>query len=125
MLFVVFFMQLPLEVTLDASNSTDVEGIVSLSWDCEGDGVFEATSDWSVATARTHVCTYAEDGAFEATVQATNSLVRTIESCICCFHVLFSCVFLTWCFHVLFSLPGIDGINSQYRFAVAPVLNPI
>lgn len=77
-------MQLPLEVTLDASESSDVEGIVSLRWDCEGDGKFEATSDWTVANARTHVCTYTEDGAFEATVQATNSLVRTL----CIYQVL-------------------------------------
>lgn len=68
-------VQLPLEVTLDASGSSDSEGIVSVEWDCEGDGVFEAQGDWTVATARTHVCTYDEDGIYEATVQATNSLV--------------------------------------------------
>lgn len=77
--FFFFFAQLPLEVTLDASNSSDVEGIVSLQWDCQGDGNFEATSDWTVATGRTHVCTYTKDGAYEATVQATNALVRTLS----------------------------------------------
>lgn len=68
-------VQLPLEVTLDASESSDSEGIVSVEWDCEGDGEFEAQGDWTVASARTHVCTYDEDGVYEATVQATNSLV--------------------------------------------------
>lgn len=68
-------VQLPLEVTLDASGSSDSEGIVSVEWDCEGDGVFEAQGDWTVANERTHVCTFDEDGIYEAAVQATNSLV--------------------------------------------------
>ncbi|CAM9670320.1 unnamed protein product, partial [Sphacelaria rigidula] len=65
--------ELPLEVTLDASGSSDSSGIVELHWDCEGDGVFEASGDWSVATAREHACTYTEAGLYEATVQVTNS----------------------------------------------------
>ncbi|CAM9249240.1 unnamed protein product, partial [Hapterophycus canaliculatus] len=73
----------PLEVTIDASGSSDVEGIVLLEWDCDGDGVYEAESDWTVATARSHTCTYTEDGTYEPSVRATNSLdesaVRSIE----------------------------------------------
>lgn len=63
-------------MTLDASQSSGIEGIVSLEWDCDGDGVFEAEGDWTVAKDKTHVCTYELEGIFEATVQATNALVR-------------------------------------------------
>lgn len=67
---------MPLEVTIDASGSSGVEGIVLLEWDCDGDGVYEAESDWTVPTARTHTCTYTDDGTYEPAVRATNSLVR-------------------------------------------------
>lgn len=73
---------MPLEVTIDASNSTDVEGIVLLEWDCDGDGEFESESDWTVATARSHTCTYTLDGTYEASVRATNSLVRDALSAV-------------------------------------------
>lgn len=72
----VVLKQVPLEVTLDASGSSDSSGIVEVRWDCEGDGEFETSGDWSVATAREHACTYTEDGVYEATVQVTNSEVR-------------------------------------------------
>ncbi|CAN0550722.1 unnamed protein product, partial [Ectocarpus sp. 8 AP-2014] len=64
--------QLPLDVMIDASGSSDAEGIVLLEWDCEGDGVFEAESDWTVASARNHTCTYTVDGTYEPSVRATN-----------------------------------------------------
>lgn len=80
-----FLFQLPLEVTLDASGSLDPSGIVSLDWDCDGDGVYEASSDWAVTTARKHVCTYTKDGVYDAAVQATNSGVSW-----CCVSCLFS-----------------------------------
>lgn len=62
-------------MTLDASGSSDTEGIVLLEWDCVGDGVFEAESDWTVPAARAHTCTYTVDGTYEPSVRATNSLV--------------------------------------------------
>lgn len=58
---------------MDASNSSDRDGIVSVRWDCEGDGAFESGGDWTVLAQRTHVCTYTEDGFFEPTVRVTNS----------------------------------------------------
>lgn len=67
---------MPLDVTIDASGSSDVEGIALLEWDCDGDGVFESESDWSVPAARSHTCTFTTDGAYEVSVQATNSQVR-------------------------------------------------
>ncbi|CAM9610829.1 unnamed protein product, partial [Ectocarpus sp. 12 AP-2014] len=67
----------PLDVTIDASGSSDAEGIVLLEWDCEGDGVFEAESDWTVASARSHTCTYTVDGTYEPSVRATNGLDET------------------------------------------------
>lgn len=69
-------MQVPLEVTLDASGSSDDSGIINLFWDCDGDGVYEAENEWTTESVKTHVCTYAEDGQYEATVQAINSAVR-------------------------------------------------
>ena len=114
-------MQLPLEVTLDASNSSDAEGIVSLNWDCEGDGKFEATSDWTVANGRTHVCTYAEDGAFEATVQATNSLVCTsstyfVPGTYVCFFFC-SAILLTvlFCFFLSFGRYMFSHFNRSFH----------
>jgi len=72
-------IQVPLEVTLNASGSSDADGIVTVQWDCEGDGVLEAEGDWSVEASKTQVCTYDLDGTYEATVQLTNSLVsRTL-----------------------------------------------
>ena len=68
------FLQLPLEVTLSASASSADGQIVTLK-DCKGDGIFEDEGDWSKQTSRTHVCTYDTDGVYEATVQATDSLV--------------------------------------------------
>ena len=40
-------LQLPLEVTLSASASSADGQIVTLKWDCEGDGIFEDEGDWS------------------------------------------------------------------------------
>ena len=68
-------LQLPLEVTLSASASSADGQIVTLKWDCEGDGIFEDEGDSSKQASRTHVCTYDADGVYEATVQATDSLV--------------------------------------------------
>lgn len=67
--------QLPLEVTIDASGSSDVQGIALLEWDCDGDGVFESETEWTDSTDLSHVCTYTTDGAYELSVRATNSLV--------------------------------------------------
>ena len=69
-----------MEVTLDASGSSDTEGgIVTLEWDCVGDGAFEAESDWTVPAGRAHTCTYTVDGTYEPSVRATNSLVSGIR----------------------------------------------
>eukprot|EP00903_Cladosiphon_okamuranus_P014013 g13031.t1 len=71
----------PLTVTLDASGSSDPEGIMLLEWDCDGDGVFEAESDWTVPATRTHTCTYTVGGTYEPSVRATNSLdASTVQS---------------------------------------------
>lgn len=70
--------QLPLEVTLDASGSSDTEGIVTLEWDCVGDGVLVVESDWTVPAARAHTCTYTVDGTYEPSVRAINSLVSRV-----------------------------------------------
>lgn len=58
-----------------------------LEWDCAGDGVFEAESDWTVPAARAHACTYTVDGTYEPSVRATNSLVNHLTS-LMCYHVV-------------------------------------
>lgn len=67
-------------MTIDASGSSDPDGIVTLEWDCEGDGVYEEASDWSVPAARAYTCTYMADGTYEPSARATNSLVRHVRS---------------------------------------------
>lgn len=66
---------MPLEVTLNASESSSQDTIVSLQWDCEGDGEFEAESSWAIQSERTHVCTYASDGLFTPTVRLQSEAV--------------------------------------------------
>lgn len=67
-------LQVPLKVTLSAGSS-DPSGIVSLKWDCDGDGVFEAESKWTPAAGRAHICTFGESGVFDASVQAISAEV--------------------------------------------------
>lgn len=93
-------------MTIDASNSTDAEGIVLLEWDCEGDGVFEAESVWTVAADRSHTCTYTVDGTYEPSVRATNGLVR---ACVAwCWLVMSQSWFLvsTTLFYIVRQLSG-------------------
>lgn len=60
--------ELPLEVTFDASSSTDPDGqIVSYEWDLDGDGRFD-DGEGEVVTY-----TYTQEGEFEVTLQVTDN----------------------------------------------------
>ncbi|MCP4868225.1 MAG: PKD domain-containing protein [Proteobacteria bacterium] len=54
-------------VTVDASGSTDDGSIVDYAWDCEDDGVIDASG-----ASPTAACTYPQDGAFTASVIVTD-----------------------------------------------------